>query len=51
MQQIGRHALNFFRDAEVALEGKFHATGRADPGGNTAEQFSISLHYKSMKYN
>ena len=35
MQQIERHALNFFRDAEVALEGKFHAAGRADAGGNT----------------
>ena len=35
MQQIRRHALSFFRDAEVALEGKFHAAGRADARGNS----------------
>ncbi|MGH8603724.1 MAG: hypothetical protein ACREXR_13400, partial [Gammaproteobacteria bacterium] len=34
-RQIGRHALDFFRDPEVALEEKSFTAGRADAGGNT----------------
>ena len=34
-RQIGRHARDFFRDAEVALEGKSLHRRRADTGGNT----------------
>jgi hypothetical protein len=34
-RQVGRHALDFFCDAEVALERESFAAGHADAGGNT----------------
>ena len=33
--QIGRHALDLFGDAEITLERKFFAAGRADARGGT----------------
>jgi hypothetical protein len=34
-RQVGRHTLDFFCDAKVALERESFAAGRADAGGNT----------------